>query len=514
MIEELEEKILRQNQAIESYRKELTKLTECKSDRDLYSELSAVFALASSQEELFTKSLEAISIHLNARYCGVFWLDDERKRLIYKFGKGYTPHLFPEIPLAGSLMGDCLYQKEIIWDPFFNSRTDTIILKQDPEENNVLCSPIVLADGEEAVIRIANIDPALDKKAKLVIGLVNRLLTSSLERLILQKRNESTLRSLDVSFSIARLLEDTLSKQDILKKVCKEVPRLLPCAGCILAMRDQNNTISPLMTWPENFILTGNRVSGSIYLQNLLHAFPSGNGLIANIHRDERRWSWPETKIKSLCMVPIRQRNNLQGVIIVIGPKEETFDQTHANLLGIVAAQTSMTLERASYFQQQEDLARRDGLTGLYNHRMFQDMLREECNRTRRYNHPLSLIMLDIDNFKKFNDTYGHPLGDEVIKMVAKTIKEIARNTDRAFRYGGEEFAVLLPETKCENGLFLAERLRKRIEENRLIKNLLITISEGLTGLASDDSPESFIKRTDSALYAAKEGGRNRVVMK
>jgi diguanylate cyclase (GGDEF)-like protein len=510
--EELAEKITRQDQAIESYRKELTRLAEYKSDRDLYCSLATVFALASGEEELFLKSIEAVCQHVNARYFGVFWLDDERGRLVYKYGRGYDSRRFPEIPVSGSFMGDCLYKKTILWESAFNSRSGVVRLQQDPEEKNVLCTPIALAGGEQAVIRIANIGSDLSIKAKTVMERTVRFIASSLERLILQKRNESTLRSLDISFSIARLLEDTLSTQDILKKVCGEVSHLLPCAGCVLAMRDQNSVISPIMSWPENFILSGNRTSAMIYLQNLLHAFPDGAGLIANVHREDKRWSWADPKVKSLCMVPIRRRNNLHGVIIVVGPREETYDHTHASLLGIVAAQTSMTLERASYFQQQEDLARRDGLTGLYNHRMFQEMLREECSRARRYNHPLSLMMFDIDHFKKFNDTYGHPLGDEVIKMVAGTIREMARTTDRAFRYGGEEFAVLLPETASENGLVLAERLRRKIEENRSVKNLVITVSEGITGLLPEDSPESFVKRADGALYSAKESGRNRVM--
>jgi diguanylate cyclase (GGDEF)-like protein len=199
-------------------------------------------------------------------------------------------------------------------------------------------------------------------------------------------------------------------------------------------------------------------------------------------------------------------------VIIAVGPREETYGNAHANLLGIVAAQTSMTLERAAYLQQQEDMARCDGLTGLYNHRMFQETLREEINRTRRYQRPLSLIMLDIDHFKKFNDTYGHPVGDEVIKMVARTIKGMIRATDRAFRYGGEEFTLVLPETTCENGMILAGRVRQKVEDDRSVQNLSITISLGITDLRPDETAESFIKRADAALYAAKDGGRNRVV--
>jgi diguanylate cyclase (GGDEF)-like protein len=512
-IEELEDKIARQNQAIESYRDQLLKFNDYKSERDLYSELSAIFAFSSDFDEVFKKTLEALSQHLKARYFGVFWIDDTKERLVYRLGKGYSPIDMPEIPYTGSLMGDCLYKNETMWIANFQARSDMVSLNQSPEENNVLCSPVALSNGEEGVIRLANIDPATSEKALQIIRTVTPLLCSSLERLTLQAFNERTLRSLDASFAIARLLEDTLNKQDILRRVFSEIPRLLPCAGCILALKNGNNVIDQVMAWPDQFTLAGNRISGSIYLKNLLETFPSGNGLIANIHRDDRRWSWQSKKVKSLCMTPIRIRNRIEGVLIVLGPPEQTYDTTHANLLGIVAAQTSMTLERASYFQQQEDLARLDGLTGLYNHRMFQDSLREEIKRTRRYNHPLSLIMLDIDHFKKFNDTYGHPVGDEVLKMTAGAIKAMVRVTDRAFRYGGEEFAIMLPETKCDSGRVLAERLRQKVANSRSVQNLSVTISLGMTELNTQDTPESFIKRTDSALYAAKEGGRNKVVL-
>jgi diguanylate cyclase (GGDEF)-like protein len=121
--------------------------------------------------------------------------------------------------------------------------------------------------------------------------------------------------------------------------------------------------------------------------------------------------------------------------------------------------------------------------------------------------------MLDIDHFKKFNDAYGHPVGDEVIKMVSRTIKSMIRATDRAFRYGGEEFALVLPETSVENGALLAERIRRQIEANRSVKGLVITISIGVGGVNISETPEAFIKRVDGALYEAKETGRNRVAV-
>jgi diguanylate cyclase len=122
--------------------------------------------------------------------------------------------------------------------------------------------------------------------------------------------------------------------------------------------------------------------------------------------------------------------------------------------------------------------------------------------------------MLDIDHFKKFNDTYGHPVGDEVIKMVARTLKAMVRSTDRAFRYGGEEFAVVLPETTPENGARLAERIRQHMEADRSVKGLVITVSIGVGGVIASETPEAFIKRVDGALYCAKETGRNRVVVR
>jgi diguanylate cyclase (GGDEF)-like protein len=512
-LEELEEKLLRQNQAIDSYREELKKAADAQSERDLYCELSTVFARASNFDDVFKKTLEALSRHLKVRYFGVFWLDPESSGLVYRHGRGYKPGLMSAIPFAGSLMGECLYRREVVWEQQFNQRKDVIPLNQDPAEYNVLCAPIVLLDNDAGVVRLANIDPATAEKARPIMETVSQLLCSSLERLLLHERNERSLRGLEASFSIARLLENTLNKQEILKRVCSEVPRLFGCAGCIIAMRDQTGTMKPVLAWPEGFVLSGNQGSANIYLRNLVEAFPAGNGVIANMHRDERRWSWPDPKVKSLCLAPIRIRNILQGVIIAVGPAEETYEKSQVNLLGIVAAQTAMTLERASYFQQQEDLARCDGLTGLFNHRMFQETIREEIGRAQRYSRALALIILDIDFFKKFNDAYGHPAGDEVIKMVARSAKSMIRATDRAFRYGGEEFAVLLPETTAENTVHLAERLRHKIAENRTVRNLTVTISSGVTGYIDGETPEEFINRADAALYAAKEGGRNRVVV-
>jgi diguanylate cyclase (GGDEF)-like protein len=158
-----------------------------------------------------------------------------------------------------------------------------------------------------------------------------------------------------------------------------------------------------------------------------------------------------------------------------------------------------------------------DSLTKLYNSRHFFRQLRQEIERAKRYEEPLSLILLDIDNFKGYNDSYGHLEGDRVLAVLAEVIKLNLRIADTAFRYGGEEFTVILPETEGENAILVAERLRKGFEETALSplprSEVYMTISVGVTQYVPDEQETVFIKRADTAMYTAKTSGKNRVFL-
>lgn len=157
-----------------------------------------------------------------------------------------------------------------------------------------------------------------------------------------------------------------------------------------------------------------------------------------------------------------------------------------------------------------------DGLTGLYNRRHFDNTVEREFLRARRYNNPLSVVIIDIDYFKKINDTYGHLCGDYVLKEVAYLILDNFRKTDIVFRYGGEEFAVILTETPSENVFIPLERIRKSIENHQFCyENCVIKVTVS-AGAASNDceTVNNIIKSADEALYEAKLSGRNRVVIR
>ncbi len=175
------------------------------------------------------------------------------------------------------------------------------------------------------------------------------------------------------------------------------------------------------------------------------------------------------------------------------------------------------TLEE-SYRNRLLDAALRDSLTGIYNRRHFDERLAHECAAARRHRRPLALLLIDIDNFKAVNDAFGHPTGDAVLRGVAQTLKDGLRCEDLPFRYGGEEFAVLLRETELPGALRLAERLRRSVERSaypsieRTDPPLKVTVSIGVAtfGTALDD--RKLVEDADAGLYEAKRAGKNRVV--
>ena len=158
------------------------------------------------------------------------------------------------------------------------------------------------------------------------------------------------------------------------------------------------------------------------------------------------------------------------------------------------------------------EAAIKDEKTGLYNNKFFETTFEMEFEKAKRGYEKLSLIMIDIDFFKKINDTYGHIKADEFLKRLGKILKKQIRKSDIAARFGGEEFFILLPETSLEKAKKFASRLKKAINSDRILKKHNLTISGGITQYKKGDTKNKLKKRVDTALYQAKENGRNRFV--
>jgi diguanylate cyclase (GGDEF)-like protein len=182
-----------------------------------------------------------------------------------------------------------------------------------------------------------------------------------------------------------------------------------------------------------------------------------------------------------------------------------------------VLKERELTKERVRMMEKLQKLAVTDGLTKLYNSRSFYSQLETEVDRFNRYKHPLALLLLDLDHFKDYNDTYGHLEGDKILVRFSQIIKSCLRANDTAYRYGGEEFTVILPETGAEEARTVAQRIRAALEAERFYpvdsKEAKITISIGVTEYQAKEELSTFIQRADRAMYRSKRKGRNMVSM-
>ena len=207
----------------------------------------------------------------------------------------------------------------------------------------------------------------------------------------------------------------------------------------------------------------------------------------------------------------------LFDVIRVAGESEARYQELEQRMLSLQRENLDLTVRNRTL----SEVSSRDTLTGLYNRWYVIEKIDSELNRALRHGSPMSLLMLDIDHFKRINDTWGHPAGDEVLRSVGKLLRESCRIYDVPGRYGGEEFCIVLPETKPGNTTVVAERIRKRLESTMLPcgeSSVAVTASIGIAGMdeqAEGDvlSPAALIDRADRALYSAKSRGRNRIEM-
>lgn len=218
---------------------------------------------------------------------------------------------------------------------------------------------------------------------------------------------------------------------------------------------------------------------------------------------------------------PLIGKKTMLGCIVAHSSTDKLSDK-EIDYLDQLSRQSSITIQRANTYAETLQHATLDALTGLNNRRQFEIRLNQEVSTAKRQGQPLCAIMIDIDYFKNVNDTYGHVVGDCVLKHVAGVVKTTLRESDIASRYGGEEFAILLPFTKLEEAIAVAQRLRKAVEmtsievpnEKEATKlTINVTVSIGVNEYVASDNAQDLYKKADKALYDAKTHGRNKVVV-
>lgn len=234
-------------------------------------------------------------------------------------------------------------------------------------------------------------------------------------------------------------------------------------------------------------------------------------------HLDKKQGVYPFkiSDTKTFLGIPIISESDVLGILAIASKEPDAISSFQDHLLKIVANQTAMCMTNARLHKEVGRLAVTDGLTGLYNHKHFQERLDEEFQRIERIPQSLSLMLIDIDHFKKINDVYGHPAGDTILAALATILRRVLRGIDILARYGGEEFAAVLINTETGGAKKMAERLRSAVINNPFFINenrLTTTLSIGVATYPHDAvTKEELIDKADKALYHAKENGRNQV---
>jgi diguanylate cyclase (GGDEF)-like protein len=334
------------------------------------------------------------------------------------------------------------------------------------------------------------------------------------------RASEDTIRKLKLVIEINSYITKSLEGEEVQKRILHQVKRLLNCesSSVLLVDKEMNRLKFAYLSKDEESkhlmdmnLRLGEGIAGTVW--------SDGNPIIINDARNDPRFTdkfdkKSNTQTNSLIAVPLTYKGEIIGVIEVINKLNGDFNTSDMEMLQYTSTQSAIAIKNAELY----DMANKDGMTKLFTNKYFRERLHEEWNRSNRYKHPLSLGIFDIDNFKNFNNTYGHQAGDRVIIELAKIIISSSRSIDIPCRYGGEEFTIILPETGKEEALIVIERIRQKVEQINVEYNntfLNFTVSGGLAAIPElvPKNVEEFIEMADKALYYSKKNGRNRVTL-
>ncbi len=320
---------------------------------------------------------------------------------------------------------------------------------------------------------------------------------------------------------VARKLTSALEKKEIVKVISEALSQIIESKDVSFTMlikNEEGNTFSSVLDEENIPSVFGNHIK--FYKNDPFDDWIEKNKytlIIKNIDDDFRfktlRRDW--IKFKSMIAVPLIENKNIIGILKFYSERPDVFDKEDARILNYLGDLCTTALQNAQLYLKTKELAIRDGLTGLYMRRYFVERLDEEIKRSTELKEALSYLMIDIDHFKDCNDTHGHQFGDKVLKFLGGFLKDSLRDVDIIGRYGGEEFAVILPNTHKNGAVFVAERLRQSFEKQVIQVNenqaMKLTLSIGGVEYKEGVKMLELINMADKALYHSKQTGRNKV---
>jgi diguanylate cyclase (GGDEF)-like protein len=427
------------------------------------------------------------------------------------------------MPLQGSLCGQVfregvplLMRTPEDWKPYPN------IMHGDANSDDVVSAlvvPMSIGARTIGVISVQSSRPhAYSERDRDLVVAVAEQAAIAVENSQAVVQADQRARELKMLGEVSRALAAQLSLRTLYQTVCEEVRRVIEAPGFFVALRTEdgnalhmeyfiegNNVMEPGDTPMKSSI--AERVMASnrtLVFQTLEEIDNQPHGVIGTDST---------SNVRSLAMAPLRLGNKCIGVMSAQAYRENAYDDSSVRLLTAIAEQLAVAVQNAQLYDQAESRADQDPLTGVYHHRYLKTRLEEELRRSRTTGQTVAAVMMDLDNFKNVNDTYGHLVGDDALKMVTSVLLGAVRSTDVVGRYGGDEFMVVLPETTREQTETIINRVTAELEERdlRLADGSAIPVkcSIGYALFPQDaETPADLIAKADAALYQSKRMGR------
>lgn len=484
-------------------------------------ELYAYFEM----KDVLRDALRQLAIPLGAYTVAALWYDPRSRTL--KVAEADSPSAVitgREFAADQGLLHGVVASGSSLRMSLTDTSRRTIGYYRDVEPVNALCAApigdketlagVLVVDRSEAR---AFTDPELE-----IVQLVARQIWRAMV-------NEGLLRRLDKSrqehyhlAEASKALSRVYTEAEVLRVSLEETAKIAPYdLGAVVMCDPEQQQYEIVACWPKSVDLTGVTFSGQgnlvdwVIRRNQPLAYPN----FANLPRRPVIFTREErlSNVSSLLVLPLNVKAQTVGAFVLASGQAEFFGEDLQHIFQIIANQIAVSLENAQIYTRLEEMATIDGLTGLMNKRTLNERIEELISRAERYDHPVSLLMMDIDHFKRVNDTYGHLAGDRVLREVGRVLRESMRRIDLVGRWGGEEFMVLLDSTSAEDARDKAEQLRERVGSLVFDSDLgefSVTLSAGIATFPEDSRRiDELVEKADVALYQSKRAGRNRVTL-
>ena len=487
----------------------------------------AISPLSQPHPEAPQRSLQALARVLRPDHLALYLLEEGQNEARLSLSLGRSKHPLPEVPPAQSLVAWALNERRtLVWQMEDPDPLKRNLHPLDPASRAAIVVPLDTADTLLGAITLeSQRNAGLNEED---LGLLQRVADHLAVNLQWQRsyQRERRLRRLaDTLRETGLRLTATLDSDRIQDLILRFVGEVVPYdSACILVLHpDGRVTISRHRGYERFGVSAATLRSMELHLDevaNLKRMAQSHQPLVIPDTRKDPSWVILPTSqhIKSWVGAPIITRERLVGFLSLDHTQPGFYNAEHAQVLALFANQAALALENAWLYERRYQEAITDPLTGVANRRYFQNQLAREVARAQRFQRPLSLLMLDLDDFKRYNDTFGHPAGDEALKLIARTLEQHIRSVDIVARYGGEEFAVILPETPRDKALQVAQRIVKAIgplhKKPGSPLRAPLTVSVGVATMPDHaTSMEDLILAADVALYHAKRHGKNQAVV-